>query len=419
MAIFSSLNRHQKEAIGLLQIGTFLEYFDLMLYVHMAVFLNELFFPKTDPHTSALLAAFAFCSTWVLRPFGALIFGWIGDNIGRKSTVVITTMMMALSCVIMANAPTYAQIGIGAAWIITICRVMQGLSSMGERICAEIYLTETIKGPVKYPAVGLVSVAAAFGAVFALCIAVFVTNFEMPWRSVFWIGSCIAVVGSIARVKLRETPDFYQKRSKLEAGADFIEKINYQTVLKFLLMQLPWAVWFFFVYIYCAQLLKHKFGFSADQIILNNLIVSIFQLANVCIASYLSQYFNSLKILKVKFYFLCLAIFLIPYILNCENLTPNGVMSLQSIFILFAYDLTPATPTFFKYIPVMKRVTSSTASYAIARAIGYIVTSFGLVYLTEIFGHFGLWCIMIPISALYIWSLNYFEKLEEQSVLLS
>jgi len=115
MAIFSSLNRHQKEAIGLLQIGTFLEYFDLMLYVHMAVFLNELFFPKTDPHTSALLAAFAFCSTWVLRPFGALIFGWIGDNIGRKSTVVITTMMMALSCVIMASAPTYAQIGIGAA----------------------------------------------------------------------------------------------------------------------------------------------------------------------------------------------------------------------------------------------------------------------------------------------------------------
>ncbi len=93
MAVFSSLSRQQKEAVGLLQIGTFLEYFDLMLYVHMAVLLNELFFPKTDPHTAALLSAFAFCSTYVLRPFGALIFGWIGDNIGRKSTVVITTIM--------------------------------------------------------------------------------------------------------------------------------------------------------------------------------------------------------------------------------------------------------------------------------------------------------------------------------------
>ncbi len=132
MSIFASLSCQQKEAIGLLQIGTFLEYFDLMLYVHMAVLLNELFFPKTDPHTAALIAAFAFCSTYVLRPIGALLFGWVGDNIGRKPTVVITTMMMAISCIVMANLPTYAQIGISAAWVITICRIMQGLSAMGE-----------------------------------------------------------------------------------------------------------------------------------------------------------------------------------------------------------------------------------------------------------------------------------------------
>jgi MFS transporter, MHS family, proline/betaine transporter len=71
-----SLTREQKEAVGLLSIGTFLEYFDLMLYVHMAVLLNELFFPKTDPGTASILSAFAFCSTFVFRPFGALIFGW-------------------------------------------------------------------------------------------------------------------------------------------------------------------------------------------------------------------------------------------------------------------------------------------------------------------------------------------------------
>ena len=76
-----SLTREQKEAVGLLSIGTFLEYFDLMLYIHMAVLLNELFFPKTDPFTTSLLSAFAFCSTYLLRPFGALIFGYIGDNI--------------------------------------------------------------------------------------------------------------------------------------------------------------------------------------------------------------------------------------------------------------------------------------------------------------------------------------------------
>jgi MFS family permease len=92
----------------------------------MAILLNELFFPKTDPHTAALITAFAFCSTYVLRPFGALVFGWIGDHIGRKTTVIITTMMMSISCIIMANLPTYAQIGIrphGLLHYVELCKV--------------------------------------------------------------------------------------------------------------------------------------------------------------------------------------------------------------------------------------------------------------------------------------------------------
>ena len=97
MGFLSGLTRNQREAVGLLQVGTLLEYFDLMLYVHLAVLLNELFFPKTDAHTASLLSAFAFCSTFVLRPFGAFIFGYIGDRLGRKTTVVLTTMMMSLS----------------------------------------------------------------------------------------------------------------------------------------------------------------------------------------------------------------------------------------------------------------------------------------------------------------------------------
>src|SRR5271166_1263690 len=114
MGIFSSLQREQRQAIGLLSIGTFLEYFDLFLYAHMAVVLNELFFPKADTHSQALLSAFAFSSAFVFRPIGALLFGYIGDTYGRKTTIMITTFMMSVTCVIMANAPTYAQVGITA-----------------------------------------------------------------------------------------------------------------------------------------------------------------------------------------------------------------------------------------------------------------------------------------------------------------
>ena len=94
MGVFSALTRKQKEAIGILQIGTFLEYFDLMIYVHMAGFLNELFFPKTDPHATRLLLAFSFCLTFIFRPFGALFFGAVGDTFGRKLTIVITRLWL-------------------------------------------------------------------------------------------------------------------------------------------------------------------------------------------------------------------------------------------------------------------------------------------------------------------------------------
>ncbi len=89
------LTKNQKQSIALIQIGTFLEYFDLYLYIHMAVVLNVIFFPKTDPYTASLLAAFTFSSTFLLRPLGALFFGYIGDNVSRKTSVVMTTLIMA------------------------------------------------------------------------------------------------------------------------------------------------------------------------------------------------------------------------------------------------------------------------------------------------------------------------------------
>jgi MFS family permease len=91
----TSLTKEQKEAVGLLSVGTFLEYFDLMLYVHLAVLLNELFFPKYEAFAASMLTAFAFCSTFVFRPIGALIFGYIGDR-GQRSEKLLILLMQNL-----------------------------------------------------------------------------------------------------------------------------------------------------------------------------------------------------------------------------------------------------------------------------------------------------------------------------------
>lgn len=424
MSIFKSLNREQKEAVGLLQIGTFLEYFDLMLYVHMAVLLNEIFFPKTDPHTASLIAAFAFCSTYVLRPFGAILFGYIGDHIGRKTTVIITTLMMSVSCAVMANLPTYAQIGITATWIITICRIVQGLSSMGEIMCAKVYLTEITKAPEQYPAVSMITVASSLGAVAALGVATLVTTVGFNWRIAFWIGAGIAVIGSIARTRLRETPEFlakmYERKNKAEAKAEANgieksvfsnDKIKKRTMFAFFVTSCGGPLTFYIVYMHFNPLLKHSFAYSSENIILHNLYLSLIQVSVCILFAVMSYRIHPLRIMKLGISCLVGLILMLPIII--PNIThPYQLFALQSMFLLLFLSDTPAASIFIKQFPVLRRVTATSFLYALARALMYPITSFGLIYLTNFFGIYGLWLIMLPIAGGYLWATNHYASLE-------
>ncbi|WP_341758571.1 MFS transporter [Candidatus Tisiphia endosymbiont of Ditula angustiorana] len=422
----TSLTRQQKEAFGLLSIGTFLEYFDLMLYVHMAVLLNELFFPKEDPQTASILSATAFCSTFIFRPIGALIFGWIGDNLGRKVTVVITTLMMAISCFVMANLPTYEQIGITAAWLVTICRMAQGMASMGEVTGAELYITEMTKPPIRYFLVALIGTVGIVGTVSALGIASIVTSHGLNWRLAFWVGMVIAVVGSIARTTLREAPEFIDAKRRIteafqHANKDssclkqhtiWKEKIPKKTLLSYFLIQCSWPVIFYFVYIYCTNILKDLFHFTSAQIIFHNFIISIGHLLGNFIFAYLSYKIYPLKILRTLFIIFTIGMLCSPLLLSNIK-TPFHLLLIQLFFIMFGLSESPAMPIFFKHFPVLRRFTCSSFSFALSRAFMYVIVSFGLSYLIQLFGNYGLLVIMIPNCLGYRWGLSHFERLEK------
>jgi MFS family permease len=424
----NKLNKEQKEAIGLLSVGTFLEYFDLMLYVHMAVLLNELFFPKTDPFTASLLSAFAFCSTYLLRPFGALIFGYIGDNIGRKATVIITSLLMAFSCFTIAILPTYAQIGITATWIVTICRIIQGMSSMGEFIGAQLYLTEITKPPIQYPVVSLTSVFSILGGTAALAISSISTleGVDFSWRIAFWFGVVVALVGTFARTTLKETPEFAdaQKRVKgvlnsseqeeLKTNPMWLQNTKNDKKIFCLLFALDcgWPVCFYFSYIFCGNILKQEFGFTAVEVIHQNFIVSMIQFLGMIILSFISYRIYPPKIIKVKLLFFIIIAFISPFLItNTHN--PYIIMFIQCGFLLFACDYVPAMPITYKHISVLRRFTYTSVSYALSRSLMSLITSFGLVYLFKYWGYFGLIIIITPIIIGYIIGIHYFEKLEK------
>jgi len=424
----TKLSREQTQAIGLLSIGTFLEYFDLMLYVHMAVLLNELFFEPSNPRSASLVTAFAFCTTFVFRPIGAFIFGHIGDKSGRKATVIITTGIMALSCVTMANTPTYAQIGIGASIIVTICRILQGMSSVGEVIGAELYITETTNPPIQYPAVTFITVASVIGSTAALGMASLVTSFGLSWRIAFWIGAIISIVGGLARRTLRETPEFVdakfklqqkeQKdnvdRKELDAGSIVHEKVNKTSIAYSFIINCMWPICFYFTYIHCGNLLKSGFHYTAEQVIHNNFIVSIVHLIGLLLLTYLSYKFYPLKIIKIKLVIFVIFLLFSPHIFN--NITESyHLFSLQIFLVLFSVDSVPAVSIFFKHFPIFKRYTYNSVIYAFSRSLMYVITSFAIIYLTKYFGHYGLSIVMIPISIGCAFGVLHFEKLEKKA----
>lgn len=423
------LTREQKESIGLLQIGTFLEYFDLMLYVHMAVLLNELFFPETDPLTTRLIAALSFSSVFLLRPFGALIFGYIGDNFGRKLTVIITTTLMAVSCIIMYILPTYNDIGITASYIMILCRAMQGMSSMGEVIGAEIYLTETIKRPTIFPVVGFITVSLTLGGVAALAIASLATTEGFNWRYAFLIGTIIAMVGGLARTRLRETPDFVNAKKEIQSvfektGVDiklldkspiYNEKANKITAIAYFLLECSAPTCFFLIYAYSANILKEVHDYTPGQIIHQNFIVTVIEFFTILLITCLSFRIYPLKILKVKLIIFACFIFILPFIFQYST-SPVGIMLAQLGIVFFGVNVLPAGPIFYSHFPIFKRFTYTGFAYALSRAIMHLTTSFGFIFLFEYLGHYGILVIMIPILIGFSFGLNHFEKLDKQNI---
>ena len=398
---------------------------------------NELFFPPTDPKTAAILTAFAFCSTYVLRPFGALIFGYIGDNYGRKPTVIITTTLMALSCLTMAVIPTYADIGITAAVMVSVLRIIQGMSSMGEVMGARIYITEITKPPIQYQSVCFVSISVAVGSIAALGIATLTTRTGFNWRIAFMFGVVIALVGIVARTKLRETPEFANAKTKmkraleksaeqgLEKHAELLlgykllkgnnaafDKINKKSFFHFFSAFCGWPLSFYLAYIYFIPVLKNSYGYSSADVILHNFYLSIFQLLTNIVILFLSKKIYPLFISKFIGFLFLGTLLIVPYVMS-EYSSIYSIFFIQALFVSGLRE-TPSDPIMIKHFPVFRRFSAVTFGYALSRALMYILISFGLVYLTEWFGYYGVWLIALPVTFFWLKSIYYYESLEKE-----
>ena len=118
-------------------------------------------------------------------------------------------------------------------------------------------------------------------------------------------------------------------------------------------------------------------------------------------------------ILKISAYVLSCMVCVLPFMMN-QLTSPMDLFLLQSAFIFFPLCTVPAVPIFVTHFPVYRRFTCNSFIFALSRVLGYVITSFGIVYLTESLGSYGLWFIMVPSCLSFLWGVRHFEVLERK-----
>ncbi len=123
-------------------VGNVMEWYDFAVYGYFATVIGTVFFPSDDPAVSLIAAFGAFAAGFLVRPLGGLVFGRIGDLVGRKRALTLSVLAMALPTVLMACLPTYETIGVAAPIAIVLLRMVQGLSVGGEYTSSIVFLVE-------------------------------------------------------------------------------------------------------------------------------------------------------------------------------------------------------------------------------------------------------------------------------------
>ena len=410
-----SLTRPQQESVGLLSIGTFLEYFDLCLYIHMAVILNKLFFPQTDKLMAQLLGAFSFSSTFVLRPLGGYLIGRLGDKIGRKYTIMLTTLIMSGCCMAMASLPTYDQIGITASVVMIVCRSLQGFSSMGEKLGAQLYISEMLGQPNSYVYNWVIQIQTDLGGLFALFIALSAIYYSFNWRVAFWIGAAIALVGVAARTKLRETPEYIDYQIRLRKKGIEVDvtqdKIDKKAALCYFAIKIFTPVGGYMSYIYLIDIARNFIQLELVDIILHNLILCLLILISLLITTYITKRYHPITI--ARGYILLLLINLIPMTYYIAHISGSLVLYyLQLVTFIPSLCMPGIEMSCFKHINIKKRFTTLGTASGLASMFAYGIIPVSLVFLTQYFGNYALLFVYIPLMIAFFIASNYIKKLE-------
>jgi MHS family alpha-ketoglutarate permease-like MFS transporter len=262
------------KAILIGSAGNLVEWYDFYAYTAFALYFAPAFFPTSDPVVQQLNAAVLFAATFLMRPLGGWLFGYLADHFGRKLSLTVSVLCMCFGSLIIAVTPTYASIGFAAPAILALARVIEGLSLGGEYGASATYLTEVADEKHRgfyssFQYVTLIGGQLTAIIVLLLLQKVFLTPEELKswgWRIPFVIGACLAIFVAVMRRGLHETEAFEAAKKVVKPTGSIVELLRYPRELLLVVGLTAGGTAAFYTFTtYMQTFVKLSVGLTEDQ----------------------------------------------------------------------------------------------------------------------------------------------------------
>jgi len=272
-------------------VGTMIEWYDFYIFGSLATIISPLFYPPGNDTLALIAYLSTFAVGFVVRPFGALFFGRIGDLVGRKYAFLVTLLLMGAATAAVGILPTYETIGVAAPVILLLIRVLQGLALGGEYGGAAVYVAEHVPDNRRGFYTSFIQITATLGLFLSLAVILTIQNTMSPeafrawgWRLPFLISVGLVGISLYIRLRMKESPIFqHVKSTGMTSAAPLKEAFTQWSNLKLVLISLFGAtagqgvVWYtgqFYALFYLQTILKVN-STSANYIVATALLLGM------------------------------------------------------------------------------------------------------------------------------------------------
>lgn len=359
-------------------VGNILEWYDFAVFGYFAPIIAKQFFPTDDP-TAALINTFGvFAAGYLVRPLGGVVFGHIGDRLGRKHALQLSVLLMVIPSTLIGLLPTYENVGILAPILLIIIRLIQGFSVGGELIGSISYMTE-IAPPNKRGFLGSFAFMSAVGGVLlgslvaTIMHLVFDDSFlsSWGWRIPFLFGFLVGIYGLWMRNGLPETKAFEDIKEKGEIAANPVKDVLKKMPLKVIhligLVMIN-AAGFYSVFVWWPTYITNIVKPPIDHALTVNSLAMLFFMLLIPVFGALSDRVGRKKLISTGI--ILFIIILYPmFIWTDQGIFSHAVIAQFSFTFVMAIAIGPMCATMIEMFPAVMRFSGIALGYNIAQSL--------------------------------------------------